>query len=215
MKIQLQLALDMPNKKKAIKIANQTAKFIDIIEAGTPLIKEESLHIVKTFKKRFPKKKILADMKTMDVGALEAKLAFDAGADITTVCLSAPKETILSAINSAKKNKQVMLDTIGLNKKEILIKLKQLKKRPLYICLHRAIDEKLHKSITNLLACIKDIKRLTKNKVKIAVAGSINDKIARQIMALKEKPDIVIVGSAITKAKNPEIIARKIKEILK
>jgi len=66
-------------------MVHKVAPFVDIIEAGTPLIKQEGLRIISILKECFPEKLILADMKTMDAGGLEAKLAYDAGADLVTV----------------------------------------------------------------------------------------------------------------------------------
>lgn len=210
--MKLQLALDVLKIKEALRIAKQAAPYVDIIEAGTPLIKQECLSVIKQFKKF--RKTILADMKTMDTGALEARMAFSAGADITTVCLAASKETILGAMDEGKAG--IMLDTIGLNKREIITRLKKLKTLPSYICLHRAIDQKLSKSIESLLSYIKDVRKIAK-KTKIAIAGSIDDMIAKHIAKLgkKQRPNIVIVGAAITKAKDPAAMTKKIKQIIK
>src|SRR5215469_6288353 len=82
---QLQIAVDLPSLDAAIELLNKVAVYIDIIEAGTPLIKQEGLKCISEFKRRFPGKLIFADMKTMDAGMLEADLAFQAGADLTTV----------------------------------------------------------------------------------------------------------------------------------
>ncbi len=47
------------------------------------------MRAVRAVRGAFPNKLILADMKAPDVGGLEAKLAFDAGADYMTVMGSA------------------------------------------------------------------------------------------------------------------------------
>lgn len=208
--MKLQIALDT-DKKKALKLCEKTKEYIDIIELGTPLIKIAGLNSIKEFKKF--RKKIFADLKTMDTGFLEAELAFKAGADITSVCGNASNEAIKGAIKAAKKyKKEVLVDLISINSgfekrvKEII----ELK--PNYICVHTGIDEqnKGEKPFENL----KKISKLIKNsKIKIAVAGGLNQNNLNKIIPYS--PEIVIVGGAITKSKNPEIKTKKLKQILK
>ena len=115
-KPKLQIALDVLSLGKALKIARQVAKYTDIIELGTPLLKEQSAEIaIREFKAAFPKKVILADMKTMDAGKVEAEIAFGAGADIMTVCAAASNETIKDAIKVARKRKKkIVVDLLGI-----------------------------------------------------------------------------------------------------
>ena len=48
--MKIQLALDLPDKKKALEICRKTAKYIDIIELGTPFIKKFGIGIAKELK---------------------------------------------------------------------------------------------------------------------------------------------------------------------
>ena len=77
----LQVALDLINAKRAIQIAKEAIEGgADWLEAGTPLIKAEGMQIIRELKKLG--RKIVADMKTIDVGAVEAEMAAKAGADV-------------------------------------------------------------------------------------------------------------------------------------
>jgi len=70
--------------------------------------------LVKEFKKRFPNKLLLVDLKTMDAGEYEAAPFFAAGADITTVLGVAGLATIKGVINAANKhNAEVQVDLIN------------------------------------------------------------------------------------------------------
>ena len=94
MKIILQVALDLVNEHRAIAIAKASVNGgADWIEAGTPLIKSEGLDVIRKLKETFPKKIIVADMKTMDTGALETEIAAKAGADIVCI-LAASNDSI-------------------------------------------------------------------------------------------------------------------------
>jgi 3-dehydro-L-gulonate-6-phosphate decarboxylase len=61
-----------------------------------------------------PDKLILADLKTPDVGALEATLAFDAGADMMTVIGGAALSTVEQALAVARKRgKEMLMELTG------------------------------------------------------------------------------------------------------
>ena len=113
-RIKLQLALDLGSLDEALNIAREIEKYIDIIEIGTPLIKKYGIESVRVARKAFDKAILLADMKTMDGGVFEAEIAFEAGADLTTVMACADYNTIQNVINIAKNyKKKVMVDMLG------------------------------------------------------------------------------------------------------
>jgi 3-hexulose-6-phosphate synthase len=70
--MKLQVSVDLLSLEQAIKLLKDVVDYVDIIEAGTPLIKQEGLKVVETFKQSFPNKLIFADMKTMDAGGLRS-----------------------------------------------------------------------------------------------------------------------------------------------
>jgi bifunctional enzyme Fae/Hps len=61
-----------------------------IIEAGTPLIKKFGLSVIGEIRKLRPNAFIIADMKILDTGNLEARMAADATADAVVVSGLAP-----------------------------------------------------------------------------------------------------------------------------
>ena len=82
----LQIALDFMNLDRALQIAKEAvAGGVDWLEVGTPLIKSEGMHAVRTLRKEFPDHTIVADMKIMDVGTIEVEMATKAGADVVIV----------------------------------------------------------------------------------------------------------------------------------
>lgn len=210
--MKLQIALDLTDLKTALKITEKTKKYIDIIELGTPLIKSEGAGIVKYFKKF--KKPIVTDFKIMDTGFLEAELAFKKGADIITVCSCADRDTIIRAVKAARKyNKKVIADLIS-SKNLVEDAINCLKLGVDYICLHTSIDVQMKQKDPSVILT-KNLAKLDKiiPKKKLIVAGGINLNNVKHVM--KYNPAIVIVGGAITKNKNPEKIAKNLKEILR
>ncbi len=110
----LQVAIDLLSTEAALQLAEKVAPYVDIIELGTPLIKLEGLKVVTAMKEAHPDKLVFADMKTADTGALEAEMAFKAGADLVTVMGTVDDATVKGAVEAAKKyGKNVVVDTIG------------------------------------------------------------------------------------------------------
>jgi 3-hexulose-6-phosphate synthase/6-phospho-3-hexuloisomerase len=204
----LQIALDLLNKDRALSIASEAVKGDKDcwLEAGTPLIKSEGMEIVRKLRKTFPEKKIIADMKVIDTGALEVEMAAKAGADIVCVLAASDDTTIIDSIKSARKyGSKIMADLIGVENK--LKRAKKLENLGVdYLCIHVGIDEQMiGKKPQEVL---KDI--VNKTNMPVAVAGGINSESAAEVV--KAGASIVIVGGAITKAKNVKLATEQIKK---
>ncbi|NLF49551.1 MAG: hypothetical protein GX577_00295 [Leptolinea sp.] len=110
----LQIALDYISLPKALVMAYQVAPEVDIIEIGTPLCKAAGLEAIRAVREICPDKLILADLKTPDVGGLEAAMAFDAGADMMTVIGGAALATVEQAYSVARKRgKEMLMELTG------------------------------------------------------------------------------------------------------
>src|SRR3989442_7595553 len=81
----LQVALDFMHAKRALQAAKEAVEGgADWIEAGTPLIKSEGVEVLRELRETFPGRTLVADLKTMDTGAVEVEIAAKAGADVIT-----------------------------------------------------------------------------------------------------------------------------------
>jgi len=214
-KPRLQVALDLLSIDEALKIAKEAwDNGAEILEAGTPLIKKEGMCAVKALRNNFPEAIIVADMKTMDVGGLETKIAHEAGADIVTVLAVANNATIVEALEYARKhNVLIMADLIAHpNPEARVIELAKIGIDILGI--HLGIDVQKRLEITaSSIATIEMTQRIRRIfKKPIAVAGGLRPgKIAPLV---KAGANIVIVGSAITKSPNPgEVVSKIVKEL--
>ena len=146
MRPRLQVALDLTSLEDALKIARTVADYIDFLEAGTPLIKVEGLRSVEALKNEFPDKVVVADMKTMDTGYLEASLAFEYGADYSTVMAAADIDTIRGAIDAAREyGKGVMVDLMGISDTGYVDEIAGL--GPSFLIVHSGIDMQ-HRGVT-------------------------------------------------------------------
>ena len=75
---------------------------VDWLEAGTPLLLGEGLHAVEALHNRFPKHPIVADLKTMDGGYLEAEMMAKAGASFVVVMGRAHEATVRRVVDAAR-----------------------------------------------------------------------------------------------------------------
>ncbi len=205
----LQVALDLLKIEDALKIAYEVVDYVDYIEAGTPLIKSCGVKAIEVLKREFSDKIIVADMKTADTGYLEAKIAFENGADYTTVLLYADVETISKALEAAREfNRGVMVDTIGYWKSDdIISKLRGLK--PDYLIIHSGIDMQ-HRGIKPFKLTSEIVSRNI--EIPIGVAGGLNSSNIRLLKGFKI--DLIIVGGAIVKADKPSEAAKSIRKVL-
>lgn len=115
MKPVVQISLDLTNIDEALETAALAMRAgVDWLEAGTPLILAEGLHGVRALRKAFPNVPIVADLKTMDGGYLEAEMMAKAGATHVVVMARAHAETIKCVVNAGRDfGVKVMGDNLG------------------------------------------------------------------------------------------------------
>lgn len=204
--MQLQVALDTP-LETSLKILQKIYPFVDIAEIGTPQIFQEGIGAVKEYQRAFPALALLADLKIMDAGLYEAQIAFSAGCKYVTVLGVASDDTIRGVVQAASAAEgKVLVDMIEI--KDLLHRSEQLIDLGVdYLCLHTAFDkQKTEKAPLKSLKLIKN----TFPHARLAIAGGINLDTIDEIA--KFKPEIVIVGGAITNAKDPVAITKQLKE---
>jgi 3-hexulose-6-phosphate synthase/6-phospho-3-hexuloisomerase len=111
----VQLSLDLTSIDEAIETAAVAVEAgVDWLEAGTPLLLAEGLHAVEKLRARFPSHPIVADLKTMDGGYLEAQMMAKAGADFVVVMGRAHEATIRRVVDAGRDfGIQVMGDNLG------------------------------------------------------------------------------------------------------
>ncbi|MBP3961564.1 orotidine 5'-phosphate decarboxylase / HUMPS family protein [Paenibacillus lignilyticus] len=99
----VQISLDLTTIKEALAMAEIAVEAgVDWIEAGTPLLLGEGLHAVAAIRQAFPDHPIVADLKTMDGGYLEAEMMAKAGATHVVVMGVAHPATIRAVVKAAR-----------------------------------------------------------------------------------------------------------------
>lgn len=209
--MKLQLALDTPDLTHELELAGKVAAYVDLIEAGTPLLIREGIRAVRELRRRHRGRPIVADIKVIDAGEPIAELAFAAGATVVTVLGNASDELIERVVRSAQRyDGQVMADSLTvINVAERARRLRELGVNSL--CLNRrgfkrargfSRDERI-----KLIA-----ESIEKIELPVYLAGGID---AAELSLLRELPLAgVIVGAAIAEAPSPVESAKKMRAIL-
>src|SRR5688572_26174844 len=99
----VQISLDVVTIPEALSTAEMALRAgVDWLEAGTPLIIAEGMNGVRALRERFAGVPIVADLKTMDGGYLEAEMMAKAGATHVVVMARAHEETIRCVVNAGR-----------------------------------------------------------------------------------------------------------------
>jgi 3-hexulose-6-phosphate synthase len=204
----LQLAIDLVPLDELERVILPLLSHVDVVEAGTPLIKRHGLDAVRTLRTLAPDHLLVADMKTMDAGALEAEMAFRAGADLMTVLACASDATVSAAVDVARQQgTSVVADLIGVPDKPS--RARQLVELGIeWLGIHTGTDDQA--AGANPLADLQSVRDAV--DARLVVAGGINQRTLPSILACS--PAIVIVGSGILGQPEPVAAAASLRAIL-
>ena len=203
-KLQIALDGDLP---AALDALARVHPYVDIAEVGTPLIFREGMRALRLIRAAYPQLTLVADLKIMDAGHAEAGIAFEAGADCVTVMALASDATIAGALHSARSHgRRVMIDMMQVAAP--LARARQLLALGCdLLCLHTAHD--MQSSQTSPYAQLAQLRAELPN-TQLAIAGGV--KLATLAEILPLKPQVIIVGSGITAAPDPEVASRQFHE---
>lgn len=208
-RVKLQVALDFVELSRALKVAEAAvAGGADYLEAGTPLIKSEGLDAVRRLRDLFPDRTIVADMKTMDAGRIEAEAAAKAGAKVMTVCGAAAESTIRECVEAGRHyGIEVAVDLLGIADPVALAR-KAEEWGVAWLDVHCPIDaQMLGQDPLETLRRLRPATHLI-----LAVAGGLNSETAAAAAAAGA--DVVVVGGAITKAIDPQQATADIRQAI-
>jgi 3-dehydro-L-gulonate-6-phosphate decarboxylase len=203
----IQLALDYVTLPPAMAVAQWVHQEVDILEIGTPLTKAEGMRAVAAIRELCPKNLILADVKSPDVGGLEAKLCFDAGADWMTVMGVAPAETIRLALAEARSRpgKEIVVELTGI--RDIMSYAPEWRSYGVErLCYHRGWDEG-NLSRTWDAHDQDCIQALTQMGFKVSVAGGLGLDMIPFFQGLDLS--VFVIGRAIHDTPDPMAAARQ------
>ncbi|MGA9141158.1 MAG: 3-hexulose-6-phosphate synthase [Methanocella sp.] len=209
MRPMLQVALDEVELARAVQIAREAVEGgADYVEAGTPLIKSEGMNAIRTLKKAVPGHIIVADMKTMDTGAIEVEMAAKAGAGIVSILGASHDSTIEDSVRSARKY-GVKLAVDLINVPDPAARAARVQELGADIIgIHVGIDQQMVGQ--DPLDVLRKVRGAV--SIPIAAAGGLDARSAAAAVALGA--DIVIVGGNIIRSKDVTGAAKTVRSAI-
>jgi 3-hexulose-6-phosphate synthase len=214
MKPILQISLDLTNIEEALEMARVAVEAgVDWIEAGTPLLLGEGLHAVKRLREEFPNHPIVADLKTMDGGYLEAEMMAKAGATHVVVMGVAHQATIRAVVRAAKDfNIKVMGDIMASDDPvacAIMLEANGVD----YIIVHTGFDERGEDPARTPFDHLDNVVKAV--KIPVQAVGGLS--VDQAVQMPKHGAPLVVVGAPLVIDKqefSPSMNRDELKEIL-
>ena len=195
----VQISLDLTDINEAIETARIALEAgVDWLEAGTPLILAEGLHGVRALRKEFPDTPIVADLKTMDGGYLEAEMMAKAGATHVVVMARAHPETIKCVVKAGRDfGVKVMGDNMVFDDKASASKMLEDLGCD-YIVHHTGYDERngIFADTGKMLSPLDDLDAVVKAvNIPVQAVGGLS--IEQAISMPKRGAPLVVIGAPL------------------
>ena len=196
----VQISLDITSIPEALDTAHLAIRCgVDWLEAGTPLIIAEGMNGVRALRSEFPQVPIVADLKTMDGGWLEAQMMAIAGATHVVVMERAHPETVKMVVKAGKDfGVKVMGDNLGAADKVVAAKrLEELGCD--YVIHHIGYDERrglaaAGRPVPSPLEELREI--VTAVRVPVQAVGGLS--IEQAIRTPEYGAPLVVLGAPLT-----------------
>ncbi|MHC1560732.1 orotidine 5'-phosphate decarboxylase / HUMPS family protein [Actinomycetospora sp. C-140] len=200
--MRLQLAMDVATLDEALVLSRSTAEYVDILELGAALIKNEGTAAISAIKGSQPEKTVLADIKTVEAGGLEAGIAFSAGADLVTVLDGADDDTIKAAVAVARsRGKGVVAEMITAH--DLVTRAREIVRLGADFCEFHA---GLHGQAPGGYSIRAVIEAGRQSEVPFSITGGVNLDSIREVQG--SGAVVAVVGAAVHGASDPRAAAR-------
>ncbi len=201
MKPVVQISLDLTNLEEALATAHTAVRAgVDWLEAGTPLLLAEGLHAVKALRREFPAHPIVADLKTMDGGWLEAEMMARAGATHVVVMGRAHPATLRQVVKAGHDHGiKVMGDNLGADDKAACAREMEVLGVD-YIVHHTGYDERRDPAVIAALGRVPsplDELAAVVQAVKIPVQAVGGLSIEQAISMPRHGAPLVVIGAPL------------------
>lgn len=204
--MKLQIAFDIDNLEKCIKIAHKVDKFCDQFEISSLLLYKYGIHAIQEFRRNFPEKEIIAETHIVERGKDITNLCLDAGANGVTVMAGAQRQVIHNVSTAAGSQKLVMLDlsdTTMLGQAAMDAKTLGVDA----ILFYQSKESRESDNTTEHWDIVRG-----NTELPIYIASHVDRDSIHQILLLQ--PDGIIISKAIIESENPEKEAKYFYELI-
>lgn len=206
--MKLQVAFDTLDLEQSLDIAQQISEYVDILEVGTLLIYKYGSKAIEEFRKEFKQKKLLADSKIVDRGKNAATLFLNADVDWITVMAGTGRSVIHDVCATAHSfGKKAMLDLLD----SPALGQSAMEAQSLGIdalLFHEPHDEKDPTTLLDKWDLVRG-----NSELPIHISAPMDRENIHEFLRLK--PEVIVIGSAIVKAKDPAEEAKYFADLIK
>ncbi len=196
MKPQIQIALDVFTEQEALEICSLIGAEVDIIECGTLLCAACGVSVAKQIRAAFPNKTLVIDLKITDAAEKLCQLAFEQGANWSTINASADLATVQAGVDVAQKHGgEIQMELFGDYDEEKVRAWKSMGVNQ--VIYHKPRESKSGWQTADL----EHIAWLNKLGMDVSVTGGIDQSNLHIFEGLNIKT--FIVGRALINAQNP------------
>jgi 3-hexulose-6-phosphate synthase len=193
----VQLSLDLQTLEDALPTAEIAVQAgVDWLEVGTPLILGEGLHAVRALHERYPSHPIVADLKTMDAGYLEAEMMYKAGATFVVVMGQAHEHTIREAVRAAREFDRHLMGDVMLCSDKVAMARKMEAMGVDVVIVHTGLDERHGEKGKSPLDDLRRVREAV--KLPLQAVGGLSIDQAAQCPSLGA--EIVVIGAPLAVA---------------
>ncbi|MBM3886690.1 hypothetical protein FJ364_02055 [Candidatus Dependentiae bacterium] len=206
--MKLQIKYNFTDVATALTIAQETKEYADIMEIGQLLILKDGIKAIEAFCKTFPDKKIYVDTKLSERPEETTELLGSIGVHYISVLGGAYHTIIRKTCEAASKYRmQVVVDFINASSLgQSAIEAQTLGAAAVLLHRGNSLDEQAQ-NLENDWQQVRDNTNLP-----IFLQGKINADSLPTIIQLR--PQVVIIGDAITRSKHPAHEAEHLKKII-
>jgi 3-hexulose-6-phosphate synthase len=196
----LHYALDVTSEHEALALSELAGEAdIGIVEAGSLLVKIAGLSIIPKLRAVLPKATLVADLKTLDMGAAEVAAAAAVGADEVIVAAAASNATVHACVTTAKaEGIRVLATMIGVE--DVIRRGREIVDLGVDVVLaHNAVDDANTWLDGDRYAALTNLAR--ELGPAFAISGTLDLPAAEHVLGLR--PERLVVGRAITLSNDP------------
>ncbi len=207
MKPQIQIALDVFTLDEALSICHRIGDAVDIIECGTLLCAACGVSPAAEIRKRFLDKILVVDLKITDAAEKLCRLAFEHGANWTTINASADLSTVRAGADVAKDfGGEIQMELFGTYGEDQVKAWKQMGIHQVIYHKPRESKDGWHNSDLSHIAWLNG------QGMEVSVTGGIDCDTMGLFKGLMIKT--FIVGRALLNADDPVAEVDKFKQII-
>jgi 3-hexulose-6-phosphate synthase/6-phospho-3-hexuloisomerase len=210
-KTTVQISLDLHTIDDALQVAQIAVDAgVDWLEAGTGLMVEQGLAVVRALRARFPQHPIVCDFKVCDGGEYFGRIAGEAGATHFDVMAAAHDATLRAALRAARQHQLTVLADTMFCADPIAAALRAQAVGAHMICWHLGYDHR-HENLG--LSAIDGLDELLRAvRIPVQVVGGLS--VQQAIEAARRGAASVVIGGPLVPGDRGAELARTLRQVV-